>query len=298
MNVWVEAARPRTLPAAVVPVAVGTAAAAALGVAIAWERAALALLVALALQVAVNYANDLFDGVAGIDTPDRLGPRRVVAAGLVAPDAMRRALIVTLAVAATAGAVLALVVDPWLLVVGAAAIAAALGYSGGRRPYASRGLGEVVVFVFFGVVATVGSAAVQTGSVDGLALVAALPVGLLAVALLMVNNVRDVGTDAAAGKRTLAVRLGGRRYGHLYGLVLVASVALVVPVAVVAGSPWPLLGIAAAAPLAATVRRARDAARTDGAARGPAWIAALEATARTQLVLGLLLAAGLAAAGR
>jgi 1,4-dihydroxy-2-naphthoate octaprenyltransferase len=114
----------------------------------------------------------------------------------------------------------------------------------------------------------------------------------------MVNNVRDVGTDAAAGKRTLAVRLGGRRYGHLYGLVLVAAVALVVPVAVAAGSPWPLLGLAAAAPLAVTVRRARDAARAEGAARGPAWIAALEATARTQLVLGLLLAAGLAAAGR
>jgi 1,4-dihydroxy-2-naphthoate octaprenyltransferase len=298
VNVWVEAARPRTLPAAVVPVAVGTAAAVALGAAFAWERAALALFVALALQVAVNYANDLFDGVAGIDTPDRLGPRRVVAAGLVAPDEMRRALVVALAVAAAAGAILALVVDPWLLLVGAAAIAAALGYSGGRRPYASRGLGEVVVFVFFGVVATVGSAAVQTGRIDALAVVAALPVGLLAVALLMVNNVRDVGTDEAAGKRTLAVRLGGRPYGHLYGLVLAAAVVLVVPVAVAAGSPWPLLGLAAAAPLAVTLRRARDAARTEATARGPAWIAALEATARTQLVLGLLLAAGLAAAGR
>ena len=298
MNVWVEAARPRTLPAAVVPVAVGTAAATVVGVTVAWERAALALVVALALQVAVNYANDLFDGVAGIDTPDRLGPRRVVAAGLVAPAAMRRALVVALAVAAVAGGVLALVVDPWLLLVGAAAIAAALGYSGGRRPYASRGLGEVMVFVFFGVVATVGSAAVQTARIDGLAVVAAVPVGLLAVALLMVNNVRDVDTDAAAGKRTLAVRMGGRRYGHLYGVLLVVAVLLAGPVAAVAGSPWPLLALAALPLVAVTARRARTAARAEGPDRGPTWIAALEATARTQLVFGLLLAGGLAAAGR
>ena len=175
MNVWVEAARPRTLPAAVVPVAVGTAAAVAVGATVAWDRAALALVVALALQVAVNYANDLFDGLAGIDTPDRLGPRRVVAAGLVAPAAMRRALAVALVVAAVAGAALALLVDPWLLLVGAAAIAAALGYSGGRRPYASRGLGEVVVFVFFGVVATVGSAATTASGSTPPVCIAALP---------------------------------------------------------------------------------------------------------------------------
>ena len=293
MNVWVEAARPRTLPAAVVPVAVGTAAAVASGAAVAWDRAALALLVALALQVAVNYANDLFDGIAGVDTPDRLGPRRVVAAGLVAPDAMRRGLVVALLVAAVAGAVLAVLVDLRLLLVGAVAIVAALGYSGGRRPYASRGLGEVAVLVFFGLVATVGSAVVQTGRIDPLAVVASLPVGLLAVALLMVNNVRDVDTDAAAGKRTLAVRLGGRRYGHLYGMLLVAALLLVIPVGLVAGSVWPLVALAAAPLVVMTLRRARDAARTDGPGRGPAWIAALEATARTQLAIGLLLTTGL-----
>ncbi len=296
MVVWVEAARPRTLPAAVVPVAVGTAAAAAVGATPSWGRAALSLLVALSLQVAVNLANDLYDGLAGIDTSDRLGPRRVVAAGLVAPSAMRRAILATLLVAAAAGTVLAVLVDLRLLGVGAVAILAALGYSGGRRPYASRGLGEAAVFVFFGLVATVGSAVVQAGRIEASAVVASLPVGLAAVALLMVNNVRDVDTDAATGKRTLAVRLGGRRYGHLYGLVLVLAVLTVVPVALVVGSTGPLLALAAAVPAAATLRSARTAARSSGSARGPAWISALGATARTQLVLGLLLAVGLALA--
>ena len=298
MNVWVEAARPRTLPAAVVPVAVGTATTVALGTSIAWGSAVLALTVALALQVAVNYANDLFDGLAGVDTADRIGPRRVVAAGLVGPDAMRRALLVALAVAAATGGVLALAVDLRLLLVGAVAVIATLGYSGGRRPYASRGLGEVSVFVFFGLVATVGSTFVQTGRVDGLAVVAALPVGLLAVALLMVNNVRDVETDAVGGKLTLAVRLGGRRYGHLYGLIMVAAVLLSAVVAAAARSPWPLLGWAATPALVVALRRARDAARTHGSERGPAWIAALAATARLQVALGLLLTAGLAGVGR
>jgi 1,4-dihydroxy-2-naphthoate octaprenyltransferase len=300
MNVWVEAARPRTLPAAVVPVAVGTASAVAAdpGLAVSWDRAGLALVVALALQVAVNYANDLFDGVAGIDTPDRLGPRRAVAAGLVAPAAMRRALTVALAVAAAAGTALAVLVDLRLLLVGAVAMLAALGYSGGRRPYASRGFGEVAVFVFFGLVATGGSAYVQTLTVDPLAVVAAVPVGLLAVALLMVNNVRDVTTDAAAGKRTLAVRLGGRRYGDLYGVLLVVAVALVVPVSLRVGSGWPLLALAALPLLGSTLARSRVAARAEGPAAGPAWIEALEATARLQLVLGLLLATGFALAGR
>lgn len=297
MNVWVEAARPRTLPAAVVPVAVGTAVAVAEGAPVDWARAGLALSVALALQVAVNFANDLFDGIAGIDTPERLGPRRVVAAALVTPEAMRRALAAALVVAAATGAGLALLVDLRLLLVGAVAVIATLGYSGGRRPYASRGLGEVVVLVFFGLVATVGSAFVQSGRITALAGVAALPVGLLAVGLLMVNNVRDVATDAAAGKRTLAVRLGGRRYGHLYGLLLAATAPLVVAVALAAGSPWPLVGLVATPFLITALQRARAAARTEGPGRGPAWIAALEATARLQLALGLLLAAGLALAG-
>ncbi|MDA3023724.1 MAG: 1,4-dihydroxy-2-naphthoate polyprenyltransferase [Actinomycetota bacterium] len=294
MNVWVEASRPRTLPAAVVPVAVGTAVATAEGVALSLLRAGLALLVALALQVGVNFANDLFDGLAGIDTENRVGPRRVVAAGLVTPLAMKRALAVTLAVAAVAGLALALLVDPWLLLIGAIAIVATLGYSGGRRPYASRALGELSVFVFFGLVATVGSAYVQSGRVSALAIAASLPVGLLAVGLLMINNVRDVDTDAATGKRTLAVRVGARTYGHTFGWLLIVAFVLLAPVAWLAGSAWPLLALLALPLVAQVAKRSRIAARTEGAReRGAAYVAALGATARLQLAFGLLLTVGL-----
>ena len=297
MNVWVEASRPRTLPAAVVPVAVGTAVALAEGAVIAPLRAGLALLVALALQVAVNFANDLFDGLAGIDTEDRVGPRRVVAAGLVTPLAMKRALVVALGVAGVAGLALALLIDPWLLLIGAIAIVATLGYSGGRRPYASRALGELSVFVFFGLVATVGSAYVQSGRVSALALAASLPVGILAVGLLMINNVRDVDTDAATGKRTLAVRLGARTYGHTFGWLLIVAFVLLAPVARIADRPGPLLALLALPLVAQVAKRSRIAARTDGAReRGAAYVAALGATARLQLVFGLLLTVGLALA--
>jgi 1,4-dihydroxy-2-naphthoate octaprenyltransferase len=296
LRVWVEATRPRTLPAAVVPVAVGTLAAVT-PTAIDPTRAALALAVALALQVAVNLANDLFDGLAGIDTAERIGPRRVVAAGLVTPTAMRRALAITLVVAAASGLTLAILVDLRLLLVGALALVATLGYSGGSRPYASRGLGELAVFVFFGPVATVGSAFVQTGRVESLALLVSLPVGLLAVALLMINNVRDVETDTATGKRTLAVRLGGRRYGHAYGLIMVVTFLFLPFVALLAGSPWPLLALATAPLLRVAAQRSRTAARTDDrAARGAGYIAALQATAGLQLAFGVLLAIGLALA--
>jgi 1,4-dihydroxy-2-naphthoate polyprenyltransferase len=291
---FIEAARPRTLPAAVVPVAVGTAAAVTLGARIDPLRAALALTVALALQVAVNYANDLFDGLAGIDTEARVGPRRVTAAGLVAPSAMKVALVVALAVAAVAGMALALIVTPWLLAIGAAAILAALGYSGGARPYASRALGEVSVFAFFGVVATVGSTLVQTGRVEVLALAVSIPVGLLAVCLLMINNVRDVDTDTATGKRTLAVRLGARTYGHAFGWLLLATFAVMPGVALLAGSPWPLVTLLALPLLATVAQRSRAAARTEGPReRGAAYVVALGTTARLQLVFGLLLTVGL-----
>jgi 1,4-dihydroxy-2-naphthoate polyprenyltransferase len=296
LRVWVEAARPRTLPAAVVPVAVGTSAAVAPGD-VDLVRAVLALLVALALQVAVNLANDLFDGLAGIDTEERVGPRRVVAAGLVTPRAMRVALVLALGVAGCAGLALAVLVDLRLLVIGALAVLATLGYSGGARPYASRALGEVAVFFFFGLVATVGSAYVQTGTLSLVAVLAALPVGLLAVALLMINNVRDVETDTATGKRTLAVRLGARRYGHAYGLVMVVPFVLLVPIAAVVGSPAPLLALGALPLLTLAARRARGAARTDDRSeRGAAYVAALGATAGLQLFFGALLAIGLAIA--
>ena len=297
MNVWIEASRPKTLPAAIVPVAVGTAVALAEGAVIAPLRAGLALLVALALQVAVNFGNDLFDGLAGIDTEARVGPRRVVAAGLVTPPAVKRALAVTFAVAGLAGLALALLVDPWLLLIGAVAIVGTLGYSGGRRPYASRALGELSVFVFFGLVATIGSAYVQSGRVGALAVAAALPVGILAVGLLMINNVRDVDTDAATGKRTLAVRLGARTYGHTFGGLLIVAFVLLGPVAWLAGSVWPLLSLLALPLVAQVAKRSRIAARTEGAReRGAAYVAALGATARLQLAFGLLLTVGLALA--
>ncbi|MEY3020164.1 MAG: hypothetical protein RLZZ272_1148 [Actinomycetota bacterium] len=290
----VEAARPRTLPAAVVPVLVGTAVAAWTGAAVP-GLALLALVVALALQVAVNFANDLFDALSGVDTVERIGPRRVVAAGLVSPARMRRALLAALLVAALAGATLALLTAPWLIAVGALAILAALGYSGGRRPYASRALGEVAVFVFFGPVATVGTAFVQGGE-TGLALVSSIPVGLLAVALLVVNNLRDVVTDAAAGKRTLLVRLGPERGARLYRGLLVGAGLAVGAVALVSVSPWPAIALGASPLALGATARLTEVERGERG-RGPGLIAALEATARTQLVGGILLALGIVLAG-
>jgi 1,4-dihydroxy-2-naphthoate polyprenyltransferase len=287
----VQAARPRTLPAAVAPVMVGTAAADRALVQVSVLRLALALIVALSLQVAVNYANDLFDGLKGVDGPARTGPRRVVASGLVAPRTMAVATASALVVAAVAGVALAALVSWWLVGIGAAAIVAALGYSGGRRPYASRGLGEVSVFVFFGVVATVGSQFVQDGRIVALAVVAAVPVGLIAVALLVVNNLRDIPTDAATGKRTLAVRLGDRGTRTLYAALLAGAVAGTAAVAAAAGSAWPFLAVVAT-PLATTAGRA-----VRRGAQGRALVGVLEATGRFQLVYALLLAAGLVVAG-
>jgi 1,4-dihydroxy-2-naphthoate polyprenyltransferase len=284
LTVWLEAARPRTLPAAAAPVLVGTAAAEGF---VAWRFLA-AFVVGIAVQVGVNFANDYFDGVAGVDTPDRVGPRRAVASGLVAPPAMRRAMVVAFAVAAVAGTALAAAVSWWLLGVGLLAFVAALGYSGGPRPYASAALGEVFVFVFFGLVATIGSAFVQDAAVPAAAVAAALPMGFLATAILVVNNLRDIPTDERAGKHTLAVRLGDRRTRRLYLGLLVLAFAGLGPVALAAGSPLPLLAVAALAP---AVPPARAVA---GGADGTALIPVLAATGLVQLTFGLLLAAGLA----
>jgi 1,4-dihydroxy-2-naphthoate polyprenyltransferase len=286
-GVWVEAARPRTLPAALAPVLVGTAAADRVPGDLDVTRFALALLVALALQVAVNYANDYFDGVKGVDTPDRTGPRRAVASGLVEPGQMRTATAVALGIAAVAGVALAALAGWELLLIGAVAILAALGYSGGRKPYASIGLGEVAVFLFFGLVATVGSQYVQDEEIAVLAVVAAVPVGLVAVALLVVNNLRDIPTDTAAGKRTLAVRLGEEGTRLLFQALLAGALAFTVPVAAHAGSGWPLLALLVA-PMA--VRAMNLVWRRP---LGPGLIPALETTGRLHLVLGVLLAAGL-----
>ena len=285
-RVWLQAARPRTLPAAIAPVVVGTAAATQV---VAW-RAAAALVVALAVQVAVNFANDYFDGVRGVDTPDRLGPRRAVASGDVSPSAMKVALALALGVAAVAGLALAAAVGWELVAVGALCFAAALGYSGGPRPYASAGLGEVFVFVFFGLVATVGSQYVHDERIARVAVVAAVPIGLLATAILVVNNLRDIPTDRTAGKVTLAVRLGEATTRRLFtGLVITAGL-LAFAVCAVVGSCWPLLALAYG-PLAWTA-----VAPVLRGATGLGLIPSLAATGRAELVYALGMAAGLVVA--
>ncbi|MFA9432742.1 1,4-dihydroxy-2-naphthoate polyprenyltransferase [Egicoccus sp. AB-alg2] len=289
MNPYLEAARPRTLPAAVAPVLVGTAAAATPLTDVSFVRFVLALLVALALQVAVNYANDYFDGVRGVDTEARVGPRRAVASGLIAPGDMKRAIAASLLIAAVAGLALAALAGWELLLVGAAGMLAALGYSGGPRPYASAGLGELFVFVFFGLVATVGSAYAQDETITLIAVLAAIPMGCLATALLVVNNLRDIPTDREAGKVTLAVRLGDAGTRRLY-VALVAVAFLLLPVlAVVTSDGWllaPLLSVVVLWPGVATVRHP--------ATSGPRLIQALEATAKGQLAYAVLFAAALA----
>jgi 1,4-dihydroxy-2-naphthoate octaprenyltransferase len=287
VNVWVEAARPRTLPASAAPVLVGTAAGAMHGGLVA-GRFVLALVVAVAVQVAVNYANDYFDGVRGVDTVTRAGPRRAVASGLVSPPRMLAAVFAALVVAGAAGLVLAAMVSWWLLLIGLGSFIALLGYSGGPRPYASEGLGEIFVFVFFGLVATAGSAYVQHREVPAAAWVGGVATGLLAVAILVVNNLRDVPTDAVAGKRTLAVRIGEARTRALFvSLIAVGLLLAVVGVPVAAHSGWPVL-VALALPLArepvTTVRNGEV---------GRALIPALGGTGRLELAVAVLLAAGL-----
>jgi 1,4-dihydroxy-2-naphthoate polyprenyltransferase len=291
MHPLVEAARPRTLPAAVAPVLVGTAAAATPMSELSWARASLALVVALALQVAVNYANDLFDGVRGVDTEARTGPRRAVASGLVTPRRMRDAMIVALAVAGVAGLLLAWLVGWELLLVGLAAILAALGYSGGPKPYASAGLGEVFVFVFFGLVATVGSAYVQDEVITLLPVFAAVAMGCFATALLVVNNLRDIPTDEATGKVTLAVRLGATRTRRLYVGLLAVAYLVLVPLVVLTGAGWPALAGLSLVLAWKGVERVRHAPL------GPQLVAALEHTAQAQLTFAVLLTVGFALAG-
>jgi 1,4-dihydroxy-2-naphthoate octaprenyltransferase len=287
VNRFVEAARPRTLPAAVAPVLVGTAAAATPAADLNPVRAGLALVVALALQVAVNYANDYFDGVKGVDTAARVGPRRAVVTGLVTAAEMRRAIAVSLVVAGAAGLTVAALAGWEVLIVGLAAILATLAYSGGPKPYASAALGEVFVFLFFGIVATAGSAYVQDGELTVLALLAAVPVGAFATALLVVNNLRDIPTDRHVGKRTLAVRLGEQRTRRLFVILVVGAYVMLAPIAVITGSPWlalPVLSVMAAWPGIELVRHAPV---------GPRLIEALGRTARAQLVFAVLLTAGL-----
>jgi 1,4-dihydroxy-2-naphthoate polyprenyltransferase len=290
VSAWVAGARPRTLPAAVAPVLAGTGAALDLG-AIQPLRAVLALVVSLALQVAVNYANDYSDGIRGTDA-ERVGPVRLVGQGLAAPAAVRRAAFAAFAVAAVAGlALVALSGVWWLLAVGAAAIVAAWYYTGGSRPYGYQGLGEVFVFVFFGLVAVLGTTYTQAGRVSTAAVLAAVAVGFLACAILVANNLRDVPTDAVSGKRTLAVRIGEPRTRLLYAALLGGAFACAVGIAV-AGAPEHLPALAALAALPLGVLPAVAVLR---GAWGPGLVPVLGATGRLELLFALLLALGLAA---
>ena len=284
MNRWVAGARPRTLPASVISVAVGTAVAAAQGRVI-WWRAGAALVVSVAIQVATNYANDYSDGKRGTDAV-RVGPVRLVASGLASPPAVKRAAILSFAVAGVAGVALAAAAGWWLILVGAACFAAGWLYTGGPRPYGYAGLGEIFVFVFFGLVATAGSAYVHLERLTGLAVLAGVPVGLLAVALLVVNNLRDIPGDEAAGKKTLAVRLGPPATRTLYVATLAGAFVGVALIAV--ARPWSLLALAAV-PLAIAPSR-----RVLAGESGRGLIEVLQATGQLQLAFGFLLAAGIA----
>jgi 1,4-dihydroxy-2-naphthoate polyprenyltransferase len=283
-RVWLAGTRPRTLPAAVVPVLIGSGVAFGYG-RFSWWRALLALVVALALQVGVNFANDYSDGVRGSDER-RVGPVRLVAAGLAPPRQVLSAAFLCFGAAGAAGLALALVTSWWLVVVGAGCIAAAWLYTGGPRPYGYHGLGEVFVFLCFGMVAVAGTAYVQMSTLSWLALAASVPAGLLACALLMVNNLRDIGTDTVAGKRTLAVMLGDARSRLVYVLAVLVPFGIAVLLAFF--RPFTLL-TALALPLAGIPVRSVRAG-----ASGPALIRALGQTGRLQLAFGVAFTIGLA----
>ncbi len=284
---WVEGARPRTLPNAVAPVIAGTGAAAWLGSAV-WWKALLALMVSLALIVGVNYANDYSDGIRGTDDV-RAGPLRLVGSKLAAPRAVRTAAMLSLGIGAVAGLVLALVSAPWLIALGAVCIAGAWLYTGGSKPYGYAGLGEVAVFVFFGLVAVLGTQYTQALRVDWVGLALAVAIGAMSSAVLVANNLRDIPTDRVAGKMTLAVRLGDPRTRLLYQALL--AVAGVLTLALMAATPWCAVGLIAV-PLAL-----RAAGPVRGGAGGRDLIPVLRDTGLTMLVWALAVAAALALAG-
>jgi 1,4-dihydroxy-2-naphthoate octaprenyltransferase len=287
VRIWLMAARPRTLPAAIAPVLVGTA----LAMTVADLRIGgfvAALLGAVFIQVGTNLSNDYSDARRGADTEERLGPVRVTAGGLVPPKRVLVATYVTFGLAVACGAYLVYLAGPILLAIGAASILAGVLYTGGPRPYGYEGLGELFVFLFFGVVAVTGSYYVQTEEVSWEAFALAVPVGLLASAILVVNNVRDLETDRRAGKRTLAVRLGRPRSRTIYGL-MVYGAFLTVPIPWIAGSlsPWLLLPLVLLPPAVELVRMVR--AHTDG----PTLNEALARTGLLQLGFCILLSVGL-----
>ena len=284
---WIEGARPRTLPAAIAPVLAGT------GVALhedgaVWWKAGLAMVVALALQVGVNYANDYSDGIRGTDE-ERVGPLRLVGSRVASPRAVKAAAFASFGVAAAVGLVLAATTAWWLVAVGAVCVLAAWYYTGGSRPYGYSGLGEVMVFVFFGLVAVVGTTYVQTETWSLDAVYAAVGVGALASAILVANNLRDIPTDAEVGKRTLAVALGDKRTRLLYATLLDVPVVAVVVLAFTA-TPWVLLA------LVAYVTGSRAAKLVVEGAQGRDLVPVLQLTGVTELLFGAWLLAGFAVA--
>jgi 1,4-dihydroxy-2-naphthoate octaprenyltransferase len=296
MRDWIAGARPRTLPAALVPVLVGTAAAGGMngvheglrGLTV-WRFLA-ALVVSLALQIGVNYANDYSDGVRGTDDA-RVGPMRLTGSGRKRPGAVKRAAFIAFGVAAVAGLALAVATTWWLLAVGAVAIAAAWFYTGGPRPYGYAGLGEAFVFVFFGVVATTGSAFVQIERFTPLTVLVSIPVGLFATALLVVNNLRDIPGDTTSGKRTLAVRLGDKRTRVLYVVLMVVPFLTVPFLCGLSDRPVGALSMFAILLARKPIQRVIEGAR------GPALIPVLGGTGRVQLVFGVMLSVGLFVGG-
>ena len=282
---WVQGARPRTLPNSIAPVLAGWGAAAALG-ASHWARALLALLVALALQIGVNYANDYSDGIRGTDTV-RVGPMRLVGSGIAAPGAVRTAALLSFAVAGVAGLVLvALARQWWLLVLGAACVAAAWCYTGGPRPYGYAGLGELAVFVFFGLVAVLGTQYVISGRISLTGSLAAVAVGATSSAVLVANNLRDIPTDALAAKRTLAVRLGDQRTRALYTALV--AVPFAVTLVLAAGRWAALAGLLALIFVVPALRRVR------GGATGMDLIPVLRDTGLAMLMWAMATGAALA----
>ena len=233
LGMWLAGARPRTLPAAIAPVLVATALA---GDSFNPLTALLALIVSLSLQIGVNYANDYSDGIRGTDN-DRIGPSRITAGGLAKPVQVKSAAFISFSVAAVAGLGLAMTTSWWLIAVGEISIAAAWGYTGGKNPYGYMGLGELFVFIFFGLVATVGSFYVQAEEITGQSILAGVIVGSLACAILVINNVRDRAKDEVAGKLTLAVRLGDKRSRIIYTVLVIAPYLLTAGF----GTPWTLL---------------------------------------------------------
>jgi 1,4-dihydroxy-2-naphthoate octaprenyltransferase len=279
MNKWILGARPRTLPAAFAPVVVATALA---GEDSSLIAALLALFVSLALQIGVNYANDYSDGVRGTDN-DRVGPIRMTASGLATPQSVKRAAFLSFFLAAVAGLALAAMASWWLIAVGAAAILAAWGYTGGKNPYGYLGLGELFVFIFFGVVATVGTYFVQTGEITFDSLLVSIPMGTFSCALLAINNIRDRALDLPAGKKTLAVRMGDRNaryfFTTLIALGYLATFAML--------NPWTLLTLLSL-PIAVSLVRG-----VLGNAQGRELIPFLAKTGKLQLQFSILLSIAL-----